>query len=319
MEQVAQITQENYREYPAKNYSKLSALATHPSKVLEEKDFSAGMQNGDILDLLCFDKDKFNEKYYVSTLETLPTDAIKTIIETANTHSDEDLLQTARDLQFGAPNWKDATILSKIKENNGEEYIEVLQEADGRRIVSLMQYEELRLAKNKLYNDPWTEMYFRDAEFQKPFVAELEDDDGNIHLCKALLDIYQERSNHIEITDLKFTSSSLMMFPSDFITWKYYLQASLYSDVVEKATGKPVTFRFVVYSGLDKKVLVFEVNAYTRSVAKVGGNKISGYPVKGYQKLLRELTWHEETGLWDFPYEVYEADGVVDLDVFQRQ
>lgn len=311
------INVDNYRAHPAINYSKLSALDKHPSKINEEKDFSDGLRNGDILDILCFDPDKFEKKYYVSDQNSLPTEIIQAIIKETPSTSDEDLIATARNLEFGASNWKDDTILNKIKSNGGQEYIDTIISARGRHIVSLTDYTMLYEARNTLFNHSFTKDLFEKSDYQVPYLGQVKDLDNNLVKAKCLLDIRQDKGDYILITDLKYSSSPLNMFPGEYIRWKYYLQASLYSDIVEDVEKKPVFFQFVIFSSVDKLPLVYTVTELSKESGRFGAYKKSnGYFIKGYKQLIKEYNWHINTGKFDYPYEVYENNGKIELDVF---
>lgn len=312
------ISREEYREYDAINYSKLASLDKHPSKVNEEKDFSDGIQNGDLLDLFCYDgEDAVHEKYYVSSITQMPSDAIKEIIEQSPDFSEAALLHTARDLNYGASNWKDSTILNKITENGGGEYMMELENAAGRPIINFETFAEMQQASNLLKNHPFTkDMFGHGWEHQKPLVAQLHIHDGDPVTFKGLLDgikVDKDR-DMIFLHDLKYMSSPLSYFPNDFKKWRYYLQASLYSDIVREIYDMPTVWYNVVYSSLENKVQKFLVTEDMIIGGRKGFHDIS-YGRKGYCELAEEYLWHVEHDKWDYPRDVYLNNGVETIDL----
>jgi len=308
--EVEQVTRENYRDFDAINYSKLSSLDKHPSEVDKDKDFSDGIRNGDLLDIFCYDgEDAVHQKYHVSTLTSTPSDAIKEIIDQSPDYSDAALLHTARELNYGASSWKDSTILRKIEESAGE-YILELENAGGKPIITFDVYAQMQQAAKLLKNHQFTkDMFGPNWEHQVPLVAELKINQGQKHPFKCLLDgIYNEDKNLIIIHDLKYSSSSLSYFPKDFKSWKYYLQASLYTDIVRELFGKDTIWYNVVYSSLENKVQKFHVDESMIEAGREGFHDFSYYR-RGYRQLAFELLWHQENDKWEYPYEVYMNNG----------
>lgn len=311
------ITRENYREYDAINYSKLKALSDHPQKVLQKIAWSEGLQNGDLLDLILFDgEEKLREKYYISSREEDPSDKIKEIIQTSTEYDKDTLVSTARMLNYGGANWGDDTIYGKIIEKGGSEYIEELEEAGNRKIITFEQYAEMKRAASLLRDHPFTKDYFTDEwQNQVPLLYKLNVSEENAPLFKGLLDGLSVVKNVAFIFDLKYTSRSLSAFRNQFFSWKYYLQASLYTDLALKETDCDYfDTKYVVYSSQDNKVGVFNVDSSMYKLGKLGGTGYTGKYIKGYRQLAKELIWHQENDLWEYPYEVYQNNGIVNLE-----
>lgn len=306
------ITRENYREYDAINYSKLSSLDKSPKDVHEGK-FNEGIRTGSMLDMLCFDgEEEFFNKIYVSSLKDsdLPSDAVKKIIDNCGDFSDESLLDTANLLNYGQ-SWKPETRLNKILES-GEAYIRELENSADKEIISLEFYTYLNKAVEKIKTDPSTRSFFEDSDFQKPLVAELMIE-GSKHKFKCLCDIYEE-SHKIIIADLKFTSRPLSSFEYDFIKWRYDLQAGLYTSIAGEIAKKPVEFYNIAYSQADDTVFKFKSSPKTLYCGKYGGT-INGRKYKGYQQLAKEFIWHTEHDSWELPYE-FCVNSELDIDPY---
>lgn len=299
------ITRENYREYPAINYSKLSSLDRDVTKVNEDKDFSDGIRNGDILDILCFDgQEAFEKKYFVSTLNNLPSDAVRSIIDSLEQYDDDSILQKARLFEY-QNRWKDETLVAHIKKE-GDAYIGQLMEAGDKIIIDLQTYTTMINAVNMLKESDRSKMFFVGSEFQKPFSATIWVQAAAVDVeYKCLCDIFADEKDHIIVGDLKYTSYPLKSFEYEFLRWRYDIQASLYSKIVETIYKKPVMYYNIVYSSADNAVMRFSVNYTTRRYARTGGFARNGKYYKGWEELTKELLWHEKHNLWDLPYEIY--------------
>ena len=296
------ITQENYRAYDAINYSKLSALSKNPKDVNTDRVWNDGIQSGSMIDTLCFDgEDKLFEEYYISALteKDMPSDTIKSIINMADNFSDEELLRCANVVNYGQT-WNPPTIIRKIKEA-GEKYINELEYSKGKKIISLEFYTSLYNAVQLLKSDHKTREFFIDNDFQVPLTTHLRIEETDIPF-KCLLDIKDEKQNII-IADLKYSSRPLRDFPYDFIKWRYDLQASLYSNIVENITKKDVTFYNLVYSAYDNHVFKFKVHPETLYAGKFGGS-VGNRKYKGWLELTKEYLWHQKHNVWDLPYEL---------------
>ena len=296
------ITRENYREYDAVNYSTLSSLSKHPSKVIEERDWSDGIQSGDVLDILCFDgEEALFEKYYVSEFSDrdLPSNTVKQIIDESGDYSDESLLDVAKRINYGQ-SWSEETILRKIFEG-GQKYINLLEESGNRKVIGLDFYTSMFNAADQVKNDPNTRMFFEGAEFQKPMTTNIKIEDSDVAF-KCLCDIYINDREAVIVGDLKFTSKPLSSFEYEFMKWRYDIQSSLYSTIPRLITNKPVEFYNIVYSSTDRAVYRFKVHQSTIYCGEHGGT-INGRDYKGWKELTKEYLWHKKHNIWNLPYE----------------
>lgn len=325
---MSSITRQEYRDYDALNYSRLSDLDKHPSKVHEERELSEGATRGDILDTLLFDgEEKFHEDYHVSTLDDTPSDTIIEIIEGAKPegYSEDALLLSAERVGYGGDNWKPSTILGKIMDK-GEAYIEDLQKAEGKTVVSWELFSQMQRAASTLKQHEFTKDFFTEGwEYQVPYsnslelemtppTPEHEKEKVETAAFKGLLDGINLELDFPTIFDLKFTSHPLNKFKGQFFKWRYDLQTAIYADLVwkteEKIQNTGLRYLLVVYSGYENSVRVFQPTSTTLAYGRDGGHTYTGALRKGYRQLAKDFLWHEKHNKWDHPREVYENDGV---------
>lgn len=347
------MSEPEYRKLPHISYSKLSSLDKSP---LSLKGNNIKMTDpliyGSAVDVLIFDgREEFDKKFTTITCSK-PQYKLLTLIESLfeetknslklgeeinndiNTY-EKRLLKLARIIKFGGENWGDEAILRNAKK--GAEYFKALVETykEKKLILSPQQYEYIINSVNTLKTHPFTKKYFDEKQegidiyFQFPIVWSYQEKDIEVH-CKSLLDILIIDHNQklIKPVDLKTSGKSIYSFPSSFIEWKYYLQASFYTDAVkylkeqyEQIKDYEVDlFKFVVISSKNPiKPLVFQIDYYTYIAGKYGGilSKEHNY-CKGYLRLVKELKWHIDNNKYLYPKEIYDEDGLILLNVFEK-
>ena len=105
-----------------------------------------------------------------------------------------------------------------------------------------------------------------------------------------------------------------------------YLQAAFYSESLkylklqypELFTYRVENFRFVVVSSQDPfRPLVYKTSDVDLYAGKYGG-KLQKYneEVRGFDQLIEDMLWHVETSNYNYPRNIYELGGEVELNVF---
>ena len=144
---VKKYTEPEYRALSYLSYSGLVGVDKSPANLLNLVfKVTKSLVYGSALDCLLFDGDEeFGKKYAILDYSG-PTDAVKEVVdlvyekylETRNSfifnknttlkELSESVLLSARQLEYGAKNWKDETIISKILNEGGIEYFNFLKD-----------------------------------------------------------------------------------------------------------------------------------------------------------------------------------------------
>lgn len=348
---MERITRDNYREHPAINQSLLKALAKHPQNVLEEdKDWSDGLEFGDALDILLFTPEKFDEEYYVTNMDNLPSDNVKAImelvvdgLEEGQKATDEDVLRAAAEVNYGQ-SWNEGTILRKVLvDGKGAEYGNILVESLGKRTLSIDRHMQITKAVDTLKNHEFTKRFISDPLpdhmerlVQVPLMAPCP---SLPVWFKGLLDliIIDHEKKIIYPWDLKSTGTNVLYFESQFMKFRYDLQAALYSYIIEiivatcgegddpelygfsfDPSGYQVAnFGFIVIGSQDvNNPILYRCRDEELAAGLYGGTTTQGYEYKGAMQLAEELLWHRRTGKWDYPKDVYDAGGILEINVY---
>lgn len=340
-----EMNRENYREYDAINFSKLGQLDRNPSKVDEEKDFHDGMAFGSLVDLMCFEPDKVEEEFYVNDADRSPSKTAKKladwILENKNVGIDDHGIHCIENnTRFGLSSMltdaSDAIGSSTdFDRYGGIEYLESQIKSQDKKVVSEELYSNARQATRTLKTHEFTRRYFRnpdrnvEIQFQVPILWDPSYYDDELDCrAKSLLDIVilDHKNKTVKPVDLKTTSSSVHLFERKMKKWGYYLQAPYYTDglywTVQNHDDindyEVLPFEFVVISSKSlNHPLVYECTSNDLLCGREGGVLSYGNrEVKGWIQLIKDLKWHERNDKWDYPREVYESEGKVELDIF---
>lgn len=346
-----EMTEPEYRAQPCVSYSALSSLDSNPGNLKAgPMEMTEPLIYGSAVDCLAFDgMEEFKKKFATITVQKPNWSGIKLfnaiyeelqatldITETlSNNLADypDTLLRVARSENYGGDNWRDETIVNKLIKSYGN-YYKALIDVDDKLLLDPQQYEYVVNSVQTLYTHDFTRDYFlpkdgQEVFYQFPIIWEYKSDDRTIH-CKSLLDIMLIDHNEKKIypIDLKTTGKSVLAFPKSFIEWKYYLQASFYTDAViylrdkiypELSDYSVELFKFVVISSKNPmKPLSFQITPENLKAGKFGGIlKNSEEYKKGYLELIDDMNWHIDNDKYQYPKEVYDNNGLMTLDNFK--
>ncbi len=74
----------------------------------------------------------------------------------------------------------------------------------------------------------------------------------------------------------------------------------------------------VVTKDTDEGARIFQCTDSDIERSIVGGTTKGGKSIDGLDNLVDRFVWHTQEKKWDFPREVYENQGVINLDVYER-
>lgn len=316
------LTKDNYRKYPAIHYSLLSKLSKDPKGVLsEEKDFSDGITFGDALDILLTQGEKeFEEKYCVCKVDK-PTGQMGDFVDAFYKLKDSNLAYEVAGFKRDSI----TKVLGRFAKE-GEDYYNFLVQSEGKQVISYEMYMKVLDAISTLKSHPFTEVYFDkprkgiEIKYQVPLLFKIDDSEG-----KCLLDILviDHEKKIIYPLDLKSMGDYVNTFPASFMKWNYYLQASFYTYGLKQLYPDYTidNFKFIVISSLQlNKPLIYKCSDEDLLVGELGGvNKITNKKIKGWRQLYEDYLWHLNNNLWEYPREVYENNGEVELGMFKYE
>lgn len=324
-----------YYERDALNYSTLAALdSNYPGQVFKEsetKKTTPAMGRGSLVDCLLTSPDEFDDNFIITELPDL-SGTIKTIFSYLAHedigYSDKEILKAAEHAEYGK-NWKDETILKKLKTSETLDYYNKYKTLKNSKKIQISQeeYNKAVTVVEVLKNHEFSSWIFTPQEgvtvkYQVPIYW----DERGVS-CKALLDILiiDDNNKILYPIDLKVKSDSKYAFKSSFMRYKYYLQAAWYNRGVTQSTlfkvgkYKLENFTFLVTSfDYPEPPLLYRCSDELLHVGRYGGY-YQGEKIKGISSLFGDYIWYKEEEKYDYPRELYLNRGFVDLDFLRKE
>lgn len=329
------LTKENYYDDPRLSQSQLKLLLAGPRAFLETENSELFFEEkeyfvlGSAIDTYLTNTLEFNDKYYISLLESKPSDVVKSIIQEVYSNAEDktidlnfysDLIYNSCESHNYYKNLKAETRINKIIENSN--YWDELVKSEGKTILS--QEESLLISRvsSKILDNQYTYKYFKDRDDsevtilkQLPIGFKIEGIE-----CKALLDIvYIDHTNKtITPLDLKTMSGPVINFYKSVRKSAYHIQAAWYTEAINQWKEENYrdyvveNFKFIVVSTTedsepviytcDKSLLL--LGKYGRPCIYLQGEdyiKNAIYyerlqPIKGYINLINDYIYYMENG-----------------------
>lgn len=323
------ITEEEYRALP---HLSQSALAQYASKgpraikdMLEGKRFEAGfLDKGSLLDtLVFFGEEGVRKRFAFIATEEYPPQSVKSIVEYIynavgrivrdfNAVADGVILDAARMTEF-QQRWKEETIVKHIREK-GTKYFDFLKVNAGKIILAKEDYQNAILALRAMRENPYTYHLFKDSP-QREILTQLKFEANGLKMMADWI-VVDHGDKTIQIVDLKSTGKSRDDFEKSFIQFGYYLQATMYSQILKDVISKDDYFKS--FTVLPFQFLVINVEELLPQLYEFPySNNDSDFvtrsrrKIKGYKTLIREYKWFLEHKKFDYSYEAYHNNGVL--------
>lgn len=323
------ITEEEYRALPSISQS---ALAQYTNKgpraikdMLEGRRFEAGfLDKGSLLDaLIFFGEEGVKKRFAFISDEDYPPQSIKLIVENIfnavgplvsgfGKVSDTVILEAAKMAEF-QQRWKEETIIKHVREK-GTSYFNFLRANLGKTILTKADYQKAILALRAMRECPYTYKLFVESQG----VEVLTQLKFEINGLKMMADwvVVDDWGKTIRIIDLKSTGKSKDEFEKSFIQFGYYLQATMYTQILKDVIStdeyfkdfKILPFQFLV---INVEELIPQLYEFPYSDNDNDFVTRSRRKVKGYKTLIREYRWFLEHKKFDYSYEAYHNNGVV--------
>lgn len=205
------------------------------------------------------------------------------------------ILRVAAELEYGQ-NWKPETLIKKVRTEGGDDYFKMLQENEGKTLVSEDVYANLQKIVSAIKMNPAANEVFEDKE---GIVSENELEVFFKHLgldCKAKIDriILNQEDMTYSIVDLKTTSESVEFFPNLFLNRHIYRQLAFYELAVE-AYLKGIKDGYKYTPDLHV-ILVAETTGYHRVRKFSVSRSFIDKGKREIESLMKRVKWHFETG-----------------------
>jgi hypothetical protein len=310
----------------ALSFSRVSDYDRNGPRALDKKSFvkNEGAKIGSITDDWLFNKDTFDEIYYVfngekptATLGKLVNIIIDNYVEIPNK---EEIFRIIENNNF----WK------RSKQETVEGYFDIpefwnyLIAIFAGRQRTLITTSELGLGQdlcNVLTTHPHSKDIFENncRKFsQYKFNFYYKD-------CKirGIIDLIlvDDINKTVRFIDLKTGQDTAEKFLNSFMKYRYYFQAAFYLkafETISKELGlegfyELLPFEFLYIGRKEQLPLLYTVPTKWIEASWEGFTTLGGYVYRGINELLEEIKWHWQNKVFDMPKEVYENNGQLAL------
>lgn len=333
---VKDVSEEDYREIPAFNYSILKAMNESGPRVLIEKDeiSSTALEFGTLVDILLTNPDDRYARFYTKTVEK-PTASLLQLADSVyldhviqglpyeEIASVSYVMAKVRELGLWGKQ-KDETIIEKFNNDLFYNYIKAKIEAQGKIICTPELVEAAENCAKILLTHEFTKDLFVETEDvevlkQVPILYNFEG-----YLGKGKIDLL--RIDHSTKTiypyDIKTGSELPSNFTNSFYHFKYYLQAASYmyglhyfvNEIDELKGYKIDDFKFLYISKKAPEYpVIYSVSESCLISFFDGWTSIKGEYVKGFKELVQEYIYYKSNDIYNVEKKILDNKGMFNI------
>lgn len=338
-----QVDEPTYRANPAISYSTISTYARGGHKVIPnlfDKKEGAALRFGGLVDTMLTEPEEIKDKYFFADFPSV-TDTIQKIVKSiyglfGENYRSLDLVPfdgmlNAINYHEYYTNWKPETRVNDIIKK-GNEYYQILFLAGDKPIISSEEKANAEACVSTLRTHPFTKEMFDinpfEDEIEKHFQLKFLLQESDHRLLEGLgpircmfdLIIVDHKNKIIKPCDLKTTGKDESSFEESFLTWRYDLQATMYSFILYSIIQKDPYFKdfkvepfsFIVINKVNLAPMIWVYKDNLTIKNKV--DKVSNTLYKNWWNLLQELKWYLNTQKYEYPKEAYENNGVLMIE-----
>lgn len=314
------------------NYSRIKDGLKHPLSYRKKHILgdnsddpdNEGLNDGKLLDIrLLGTEEDFENQYFLSSLQTLPTEKRKLFADTLMQITLEqtkdnvfegnfiDCCQRAWDSIGGVGNSKFSTFMEKFAGSDIDQYYEQCRKSTGRTVISYNQLEKIDFACNSLKTEESTGEFFQgDGINQLPIQYEYN---GKLYRCMFDRMKIDKENKTLEFADVK-NCFEPHEFVRQYLKMSYYIQQGVYSKGA-------IAYRdalFPEFEILSFSFYVADINGYHKPLKWTinfsfedpwSGFTINNRYYKGIWQIIEDIEWHIENDEWRIKREHHEKNG----------
>ena len=334
------VDEEVYRADPAISYSALSGFdRLGPSSLCDTSKLDTpSIRFGSLVDTLLTDAKSFDDKYLISSID-MPKDSMIPILNALWESTQKPLLSMIEDAGLLAvidefkyfQHWLPATRIKDVR-TNGSEYYKLLAMIGDKTVISQTEFDEARSCVEKIKLHPKVGKLFMDDDFNKEietfyqlkfkqtihinclqYGIKTEQDYTPIQV-RCMFDrlIINHSNKTIQPIDLKTTGHNEEEFENSFFAWRYYIQGTLYPDILKAVIAQDDYFKD--FTVLPFIFAVINKNSQQPMAWYFSEKDLKEYAaakkLRLYPELLAEVYWHNITGVYNMTRKTYESGGV---------
>lgn len=308
------------------------------NEVVEDEDSKAATM-GRMVETILMEPHLFDERFYLSTCMTTPTNLMLEFVEALYRHtveatseegtvtrSFEDMCRDAH-AESGFKIKLDA-VLGKFIGSDAEIYYKEIREVRPKNLTVVTTQEIVNAEKIvlELKTNPVTAEIVNttsDAQYSIHNQLQVEGYDVLGHMFKSMMDkvIVDHKSKTVQVYDLKCTWSVENFYSEYYLYRRAYIQGFLYHKAAESWASE---MGYGDYEILLPKFIVCDSTNYSNPLVYAMtqdsmNNALDGFEYKGREypgvaQLIGDLKWALANDKWNISRENYINNGVVNLD-----
>lgn len=332
-----QVTESVYRADPAISYSTLSRFDREGWRKigsLFDKIESPALRFGSAVDTMLTDGEAaFTQRFMVCEFPSLSEVLISLTKELFNGYGNDyrsldlvpDEIILAHSLSYQS-NWGDEAKLKHIRSKCGD-YYKLLALSTDKEILSQKDYDDTVACVNELKTNPYTKGFFKinpfDTRFEKEFQLKFKAEFNGISV-RCMFDelVVDHQEKIIYPIDLKTSGHAEEDFEQSFVTWRYMIQAQLYTYILQQVISKDEYFKdfkiahysFIVINRFTLAPLVWR---YYGNFSEVDMKDDKGNIYRNWRKLLVELHYYLQSPDIKYTKEARERNGIMKISNLQ--
>jgi len=305
-------------------------------KVVDEDNKAATM--GRLVETKLMEPELFDEKFYLSTCQSVPTGLMLDFVEALYKHMKEATNESGEITREFADVAQDAykdsgfkityeAVMKKFIDSEAEAYFDeiMLVRSKGMTVVSINDVTNSENIVTELRTNPITASIVNQTNTYKLDVhnqLQVEDYQVHGHKFKSMMDkvIIDHENKIIQVYDLKCTWSVEGFYKEYYLYRRAYIQAFLYWHAAHYRfkglvdDGYTVAYpSFIVCDSTNYfSPLIYTLDTEDMENARDGFN-LKGYVYPGVLETIDDLKWAIENDVWNISRKNYSNGGIVNI------
>lgn len=346
MIQGATKTEKEYRAVEMDSSSSLKEFSLDRRKYkkkyidgekIEEEDSKASVV-GRIVETLLFEKDEFDNRFYMSSIASAPTGNMLAFVEALYKHTKEatneagDITKEFSEIAALAYKdsgfkWKFELVISKFEGSDAEIYYNEIRKIRGKglTVVTVDDVTNAERIVDELKTNEFTAHIFNLVDSKRYRILiqyQIEGYEIDGLPMKSMMDLiiidHQEKT--IQVYDLKCTWSVEGFYEEYYLYRRAYIQAYSYKEACLELKSRE---NLEYYTVLEPKFIVCDsINYYNPLIYTLNSDDIddayNGFTYKGrtypgVKEIVADLKWARENNKWNISRKNFLNGGIVNI------
>lgn len=323
------VTEEVYRGDKAISYSTMSTFYrlghTCIPNLYDKKDGDA-LRFGSLVDCLLTEPETLKDRFFIATFDTIPESLISIAKDLFTNYGAKyssidkipinAIIDSANNFSY-CPTFVSSTRVRRVIEACTS-YYKLLYLSKDKIVVSQEDLDKANSCIRELKNNSFTAKYFKTSTTEVEFLYQLKFKSSTLAevpvRCMFDLLIVDHKNKVIVPIDLKTSGKNEHLFEESFLEWNYYLQATLYAQILKETIDKDEYFKdfkiafyqFIVINRFIQAPLIWVFKDLFHKGDFISNNNIT---YKGWRSILKELIFHLKEKKYKYSYNAYHNSG----------